>query len=95
MNHPENVKACVLLNSHFNHNTQMPYLCVSMHKNQTTGICVFLLIWMNNYHAKKCFKTGKSLCLTKWKTKYSIFYIGTHFSMFTHKEQINRVSDRI
>ena len=94
MNHPENVKACVLLNSHFNHNTQMPYLCVSMHKIQQPVLCIFTDM-DEQLPCEKVFQDWEIAVTNKMDNKIFDFYVGTHFSMFTHREQIDRVSDRI
>lgn len=94
MNHPENVKACVLLNSHFNHNTQMPYLRVSMHTIKQPVLCIFTDM-DEQLPYEKVFQDWEVAVTNKMENKIFDFYTGTHFSMFTHKEQIDRVSDRI
>lgn len=94
MNHPEHVKACVLLNSYFNNNMQMPYLCMSMHTIKQPVLCIFTDM-DEQLPCEKVFQNWEIAVTNKMNNKFFDFYSGTRYSMFTHQEQINLISDRI
>lgn len=94
MNNPENVKACILLNSHFNHNFQMPYLCVSMQKVKQPVLCIFT----NFDEQLPCGKVFQDLNVAineKMENKQFELYEGTHFSIFKNVNQTIAVCDSI
>lgn len=94
MKNPEKVKACVLVNSHFNHNFQMPYLRVSMHKIKQPVLCIF-----TNYDeqlpCEKVFQDWDVALKKQMKNKQFELYEGTHFSLFTHRTHVNLLGDSI
>ena len=94
MNNPENVKACILLNSHFNHNFQMPYLCVSMHKVKQPVLCIFTN-FDEQLPCEKVFQDWQVATNEKMDNKHFELYDGTHFSIFTQQEKVTLISDRI
>ena len=94
MNNPENVKACILLNSHFNHNYQMPYLCVSMQKVKQPVLCIFTN-FDEQLPCEKVFQDWQIATNEKMTNKHFELYDGTHFSIFTQQEQVKLISDRI
>ena len=94
MNNPENIKACILINSHFNHDFQMPYLCVSMHKIKQPVLCIFT-DFDEQLPCEKVFQDWNIALKEKMDNKVFEIYEGTHFSIFTKTESMNLVNDRI
>lgn len=94
MNNPENVKACVLVNSHFNHNFQMPYLCMSMHKIKQPVLCIFT-DYDEQLPCKKVFQDWDVALKERMVNKQFEMYEGTHFSIFTDMKSTQLIGDRI
>ena len=94
MDHPENVKACILLNSHFNHVNQMPYLRVPIDKVKQPTLCIFTNL-DEQLPCKKVFQDWDIAIEKHIENKEFELYDGSHFSIFTKPDSSKMASDNI
>jgi len=94
MNNPENVKACILINSHFNHNVQMPYASISLYDIKQPVLCIFTDM-DERLPCGKVFEDWEVAVNNKLNNKTFNLHKGTHFSIFTQQRSTEVISYRV
>ena len=94
ISYPEHVKTCILINSHFNHINQMPYLRIPMNKVNQPTLCIFT-DFDEKLPYEKVVQDWDIAIKEQMENKKFELYSGSHFSIFTKPASTKMVIDRI